>query len=115
MLPEERDYAYVWDMLQAAKELLEMNRGATFEVFIEDLKLMRATERSLEIIGEAARRLSEEFKRQHGQIQWHLMIGQRNIIAHEYGQIDYEMLFRTVIEDIPAMVEQLRAILPAED
>jgi len=115
MLPEERDFAYVWDMLQAAHELLDMNQGVTFDTFIDDIKLMRATERSLEIIGEAARRLSEDFKQQYTQIQWHLMIGQRNIIAHEYGQIDYEMLFKTVIKDIPAMVEQLSQILPEED
>jgi len=115
MLPEERNYAYVWDMLQAANELLEMNQGATFETFIDDIKLMRATERSLEIVGEAARRLSDDFKRQHAQIQWHLMIGQLNIIAHEYGQIDYEMLFKTVIEDMPDIVEQLSQILPEED
>jgi uncharacterized protein with HEPN domain len=114
MLPEERNHAYVWDMLKAAKELQDMNQGSSFEDFIDDIKLMRATERSLEIMGEAARRLSTEFKEQHNQTLWHLMIGQRNIIAHEYGQIDYEMLYKTVIEDVPAMVIQLKQILPNE-
>lgn len=114
MLPEERNQAYVWDMLQAAKELQEMNSGCSFEDFIDDLKLMRATERSLEIIGEAARRLSPEFKKQHDQVPWHVMIGQRNIIAHEYGQIDYEMLYKTVVNDIPEMVTLLKGILPEE-
>jgi len=114
MLPEERDHAYVWDMLQAALELQEMNQGSSFEDFVDDIKLMRATERSLEIMGEAARRLSPEFKEQHNQISWHLMIGQRNIIAHEYGQIDYEMLYQTVREDVPAMIIQFQHILPNE-
>jgi len=114
MLPEERNHAHVWDMLQAALELQEMNQGSTFEDFIDDIKLMRATERSLEIMGEAARRLSPEFKEQHNQTLWHLMIGQRNIIAHKYGQIDYEMLYKTVREDVPAMVIQLEHILPSE-
>jgi uncharacterized protein with HEPN domain len=114
MLPEERNHAYVWDMLQAAIELQEMNQDSSFEDFIDDIKLMRATERSLEIMGEAARRLSPEFKTQHNQILWHLMIGQRNIIAHEYGQIDYEMLYKTVHEDVPAMIIQLKQMLPSE-
>jgi uncharacterized protein with HEPN domain len=61
MQSEERNYAYLWDMLQAASELIEMNRGVDYSGFMDDLKLMRATERSLEIIGEAARRLSDEF------------------------------------------------------
>jgi len=43
-----------------------------------------------------------------------LMIGQRNIIAHEYGQIDYDMLYKTVHEDVPAMIIQLQQILPNE-
>jgi len=80
----------------------------------DDIKLMRATERSLEIMGEAARRLSPEFKEQHNQILWHLMIGQRNIIAHEYGQIDYEMLYKTVLEDVPAMITQLEHTYPTK-
>lgn len=114
MLPEERDNAYVWDMLQAAKELLEMNRDVNFEDFIDDLKLMRATERSLEIIGEAARRLSSSFMDQHREVHWREIVGQRNIIAHEYGQIDYEILYRTVRDDIPLLIQQLEKILPKE-
>ncbi len=115
MKPEERNYAYIWDMLQAAQELLDMNEGSTYDDFIDDIKLMRATERGLEIIGEAARRLTLEFIAQHTDIQWHMMIGQRNIIAHEYGQIDYEMLYRTVVDDIPVMITQLKLILPEEE
>jgi len=112
MQPEERDHAYIWDMLQAANELMEMNRDVTYEVFPDDRKLMRATERSLEIIGEAARRLSDEFTDGHPEIHWHAMIGQRNIIAHEYGQIDYELLYRTVVDDIPVMIRQLGEVMP---
>jgi len=56
--------------------------------------LMRATERSVEIIGEAARHVSPEFIAAHPEIPWRQIIGQRNILAHEYGQIDHEMLFR---------------------
>jgi len=115
MQPEERNYAYLWDMLQAASELKEMNLNVNYEGFIDDLKLMRATERSLEIIGEAARRLSDEFTASQPEINWRAMIGQRNIIAHEYGQIDYEVLYRTVTDDIPLLIQQLEQILPAMD
>jgi len=112
MQHEEKDYAYIWDMLQAARELIDMNHDVNFEAFLDDTKLIRATERSLEIIGEAARRLSPEFTSEHQEIEWHAMIGQRNIIAHEYGQIDYELLFRTVVDDIPVMTRQLEQMMP---
>ena len=112
MQPEERDAAYLWDMLQAAREIIDMNSDAAFEAFIDDLKLMRATERGLEILGEAARRVSPVFTRKHPQIAWHAMIGQRNILAHEYGQIDYELLYRTVRDDIPELIRQLKLLVP---
>jgi len=111
MRAEERDAAYLWDMLQTACEIVEMNRGATYDTFIDDLKLMRATERSLEIIGEVARNVSPAFTARHAQIAWRAMIGQRNIIAHEYGQIDYELLYRTVTDDVPALIGQLELLL----
>jgi uncharacterized protein with HEPN domain len=93
---------------------MEMNRDVTYEVFMDDIKLMRATECNLEIIGEAARRLSDEFMDGHPEIHWHAIIGQRNIIAHEYGQIDYELLYRTVLVDIPVMIRQLEQMIPDE-
>jgi hypothetical protein len=55
MWPEERVYAYLWDMSQAANEVVDMVAGTSMEEFRKDLVLMRAVERSLEIIGEAAR------------------------------------------------------------
>jgi len=111
MQSEERDGAYLWDMLQAAREIIDMNSGVTFETFIDDLKLMRATERGLEILGEAARRVSPVFTARNPQIAWHAMIGQRNILAHEYGQIDYELLYRTVKDDIPDLIRQLEFLI----
>jgi len=111
MKPEERDAAYLWDMLQAAREIADMNGGVGFNAFVDDLKLMRATERGLEILGEAARRVSPSFTEKHAQIAWRAMIGQRNIIAHEYGQIDYELLYRTVADDIPALIAQLTLLI----
>jgi uncharacterized protein with HEPN domain len=115
MQPEERNYAYLWDMLQAASELMKMNHNVSYNDFIDDLKLMRATERNLEIIGEAARRLSDEFTASQPDINWRAIIGQRNIIAHEYGQIDYELLYRTVTDDIPVLIRQLEEIIPDVD
>lgn len=114
MPPEDRNLAFVWDMLQAAREVSDMNRGVSKDVFLVDTMLCRATERSLEIIGEAARRVSSEFMQAAPEIPWRRIIGQRNILAHEYGNIDYELLAETVNRDIPELIARLEALLPHE-
>ena len=58
MLPEERDAAYLWDLLSAAREVRDMLQGVSVESFQAERVVMRATERCIEIIGEAARRVS---------------------------------------------------------
>ncbi len=112
MQPEERDPAYLWDMLQAAREVETMLEDHDLAAFLADRILLRATERSVEIIGEAARRVSTPYMAAHPEIPWRTVIGQRNILAHEYGQIDYELLYKTAVEDIPALITQLRGLLP---
>ena len=92
MAPEDQDAAYLWDMLEAAKEAIEILGKANVKDFKQDKIRCRAVERTLEIIGEAARRVSPQYQSQHPEIAWRDMIGQRNILAHEYGQIDYELL-----------------------
>jgi len=67
--------------------------------FLADLVLMRATDRSVEIIGEAARYISSSYKDAHPEIPWREIIGQRKILAHEYGQIDHALLYKTAVED----------------
>ncbi len=112
MQPENRDAAYLWDMLDAAREVSGMIAGASLSDFVQNVVLLRATERSIEIIGEAAGRVSQSFRDVHPDIPWHQIIGQRHILAHEYGRIDNEMLFRTATEDIPQLIGQVETLLP---
>ena len=67
---------------------------------------------SIEIIGEAARRVSATTRDAYAAIPWKDIIGQRNILAHEYGQIDYELLYKTASQDVPALIALLEVILP---
>lgn len=62
-----------------------------------------------------AGRISETFKETHPQIPWRQIIGQRNIIVHEYGQIDYEMLYQTAMNDIPERISAIEPMLPPLD
>ena len=98
MQPEARDAAYLWDMLQAVEEIQEMMGDSDLSAFLGNRMLVRAIERNLEIVGEAARRVSADFRVTHADIPWRQIIGQRNVLAHEYGQIDHQLLFRTANE-----------------
>lgn len=115
MLPAERDEAYLWDMREAAREVVELTVGMNQEEFLKSRVVLRATERTLEIVGEATRRVSEAYRSAHPEIPWRHIIGLRNLLAHEYGRIDHEALFRTAKENIPSLIEMLdRLISPDE-
>ena len=92
MQPEDRDAAYLWDMLDAARIIEEFTTDVRFDQYVGDRKLQLAVERALEIIGEAARRVSENFKSDHPEIPWHGIIAQRNVLAHEYGEIKQDRI-----------------------
>jgi uncharacterized protein with HEPN domain len=112
MRPEERDPGYVWDMLDAAASVREFTTGVTQGEYVADRKLQLAVERVLEIIGEAARLLSPTFKANHPEIPWKEIIGLRNVLAHEYGEINQERIWLVVTRRIPELIALLEPLLP---
>lgn len=112
MPPEERDRAYLWDMLDAAQAALSYVEGLSKAQAIEDEMRMAAFERKLEVLGEAARRVSEDFTRQHPQIPWRGVVGLRNVLAHNYGEIDRPRLFDTAVRELPVLIGQLKGLRP---
>jgi uncharacterized protein with HEPN domain len=112
MPPNNRDAGYLWDMLQAAHRLQEFTAGVSFETYLESVLLQSAVERQLEILGEAARRMSEAFRQENPEIPWSSMIGQRNVIAHQYDDIDLQQLWSVVTSDIPTLIAQLEPLIP---
>ena len=112
MPPERRDAVYLWDMLEAAKTIVEFTRGVTLDEYRARLMLRLAVERELEIIGEAARRVSESFRAAHPEIPWRQIIGQRNVLSHEYDEIDDARIWRLTINDVPRLVNQLTPLVP---
>ncbi len=107
---EDRDPAYLWDMLQAARDAASIVANATRESFLGDRVRLLALERSLELVGEAARRVSDTLRKKHPQIPWKEMIGLRNILAHDYGRIDHEKLYTTATNEIPKLITALEGL-----
>jgi uncharacterized protein with HEPN domain len=112
MQPEDRDPAHLWDMLQAARDAAGIVANVTRERFVADRVRMLALERSLELVGEAARRVSEALRSKHPRIPWREMIGLRNILAHDYGRIDHDKLYATAVKDIPSLIKELEKLQP---
>ena len=110
---EDRDPAYLWDILQAAKGIVTSVAGQSFDGYQRDPNLKLATERRLEIIGEAARRVSEALRAQHPEIPWRSIIGLRNVLAHEYDEIDDERVWRVAVDEIPRLVSAVEPLVPA--
>jgi uncharacterized protein with HEPN domain len=112
MPPSNRDAGYLWDMLQAAYRLQEFTAGLSYEDYLNSILLQSAVERQLEILGEAARRMSEAFRQEHPEIPWSSIIGQRNVIAHQYDDIDLQQLWSVVTSNIPSLIAQLEPLIP---
>lgn len=111
MAPEERDAAHLADMLEAAGDARSLAGSLTYEALMADRRTRLAVERTLEILGEAARRVSPATQVRHPGIPWKGIIGTRNALAHEYGAIDYRRLHATVRDGVPRLIAELERIL----
>lgn len=107
MRPDAEDMARLWDILDAARAILEFTRGSSFEDFLQDRKTRNAVERNLEIIGEAAKRTSAGFRKQCVDIPWNSIIGLRNVLAHEYGEIRHEVIWNIIGDKLVPLIRHL--------
>jgi len=111
MRPEDRNLGFIWDMQEAAKDVISFIKGVPLEKFHQNLMIRYAIERQLLVIGEAANHVSDEFKETHPEIPWQILIGQRNILAHQYGEIIAEKVWQTATHDVSKLLVSLRKIL----
>lgn len=113
MQPEERDPASLWDMLDAARGVVRILGSRSLAEFTGEDEVVRlAVERKLEVLGEAARRVSESLRRAHPEIPWKEIVGLRNVISHQYEKVDPAEIFRIVREEIPGLIAQIEPLIP---
>ena len=112
MQPDDRDAGYLWDMLDHARVAVDLTRGISFHQYCQDRVRQLALARAVEVIGEAARRMSEPFREAHPEIPWRKIIGQRNVLAHEYDEILHEVLWKAATTDVPELAAIIEKLLP---
>lgn len=111
MRPEDDDAARVWDIVMYARRLIEMTTERTYDDFVGDDQLRLASERCVEIIGEAARQISDDRRSQFPDVPWPQIVGLRNIIVHGYAQLDHNKLWNAIQNDVPKLLERLSPLL----
>lgn len=112
MQSSNRDLASVWDMVQAIRYIQTFTRNLSFEEYLADVRTISAVERQFEILGEAARRVSEEFRQMHLAIDWQRIVGLRNIVINRYDEVDRDILWAIAGSELAPLLGQLEPLLP---
>jgi uncharacterized protein with HEPN domain len=108
----KRDEAVLLDLVRAARLVLEFKQGIDKATFLEDLKTQSSVLHQLMVMGEAAKRLSDDFRDQHPEIPWRLIAGMRDNLIHGYDIVDLEEVWKTVDRDVPQLLAWLEPRLP---
>ena len=101
---------YLNDILESIDDINDFVAGMNFEAFANDKKTVKAVIRSLEVIGEAVNKLPENIRRQYSESPWQEMVGMRNRLIHEYFGVDLNIVWQTIVEDLPSLKRNVRNI-----
>jgi len=102
-------------MLDASRKAVALLAGRRRAQLEDDEIAQLALARLLEIVGEAAGRVSPDYRASHAQLPWAEMAGLRNRLAHAYFDVDLEVLVDIVTTDLPPLIGQLERLLPASE
>lgn len=101
-------------MAEAVQEILHYAQGRTPQSVLTDRPLQHLILRNLEILGEAASRISLPYRQEHPEILWRDMIDLRNRLIHVYFDLNLDVIWKTVKQDLPQMLPMLESLLDRE-
>ena len=101
---------YIKDILTSVEEIEEFTRTVSDEKFFNDKKTINAVIRSLEVMGEAAKKIPVEICRKYPKIPWSKIVGMRNILIHEYFGVDIDLVWQTAKDELPELKPSLEEL-----
>ena len=105
-----RDLVYLQHILEQISLIEESTKDKTKKDFDANKDLKDATIRRIEIIGEAVKNISEQLKKIHREVEWKRIAGTRDIIIHAYFKVDWELVWKTIQDDIGELKKQISKI-----
>ncbi|MBI4824903.1 MAG: DUF86 domain-containing protein [Nitrospirae bacterium] len=105
---------YLEDIFTSASKILNYAGDMPYEGLIIDAMRLEAIVRNFEIIGEAASKLPQDIKDKYPFIEWRKISDFRNVLAHEYFGIDYEMMWEIIKDKLPALLDSMKTIIEKE-
>src|SRR5215207_5465618 len=112
MRPEARDAGLLWDMLEFSHDSLEYARTITYDELLTDKYARYTLAKTLELIGEAASRVSPAFRQAHPEIDWIPVIGFRHRLVHDYRNINFKIAWDIVNSEVPVLIKALTQLVP---
>ncbi|MFH1149570.1 MAG: DUF86 domain-containing protein [Actinomycetota bacterium] len=103
------------DIIEATEKIERYTAGLDHDAFVSDEKTIDSVARNLEIMGEAANRIPEPFKSVHPEVEWRRIVGLRNRIVHDYFDVDLEIIWEILQQELPALKKTLSSIHTEDD
>jgi len=110
----QRDLVYVGHMFDMATKAVQKTADIERAAYDADENLRLALIHLIQVIGEAARRVSRDFTSQHPEIPWADIIAMRHKVVHDYFGVDEDIVWQVVTADLPPLLDSLRPLVPLE-
>jgi uncharacterized protein with HEPN domain len=109
-----RDETYLLDMVDAAREAIGFCQDVTFDEFVENRQKQLAVQKLVQNIGEAAVHISKSITDAHADVAWSRIIGMRNIVVHNYSDVDLTIVWNVITHNLPELIAQIEHVLSSD-